>query len=256
MLSSQSHSLPSLFLLARHTTPATDPAPALASSTGTAKVSDRLVKIFAVDPARDQVVEGGGEAANVEREGTVHPLQVDPRCLRTCRLPFKHHTELRLQCIESSMESLKILVQIPLQFPRPYGTACVSLLALTLLLVQKQFGDGSQVIKSLYRLAVVEVNLEVPCRSSDKASATQSRMGEAGGPRSGSTVLANGGGQVYPSSPDFIARRRCAKSRVIEFKDEVEFKKGEAVRLIGKSKGYEVLGPFGRILFHMQQTPI
>ncbi|KAJ4836957.1 hypothetical protein Tsubulata_037670 [Turnera subulata] len=71
MLSSQSHCLPSLFLLARHTTPATAPAPALASSTGTAKVSDRLVKIFAVDPARDQVVEGGGEAANMEGEGTV-----------------------------------------------------------------------------------------------------------------------------------------------------------------------------------------
>ncbi|KAJ4830454.1 hypothetical protein Tsubulata_039037 [Turnera subulata] len=45
-LSSQVHRLPSLSLLARHTATAATPA----SSTGSAKVSDRLVKIFAVDP--------------------------------------------------------------------------------------------------------------------------------------------------------------------------------------------------------------
>ncbi|KAJ4848902.1 hypothetical protein Tsubulata_022652, partial [Turnera subulata] len=55
-LSSQSHRLPSLSLLARHTTTTTAPAPAPAPgpSTGSAKVSNRLVKIFAVDPARDR----------------------------------------------------------------------------------------------------------------------------------------------------------------------------------------------------------
>ncbi|KAJ4832648.1 hypothetical protein Tsubulata_001402 [Turnera subulata] len=73
--SSQIYHLPSLSLLAHHTTTATATAATTASSTGSTKVSDRHVKFFAVDPKGHKRVGLSGHflLKALTNSGTIDP---------------------------------------------------------------------------------------------------------------------------------------------------------------------------------------
>ncbi|KAJ4847836.1 hypothetical protein Tsubulata_011794 [Turnera subulata] len=85
--SSQIYHLPSLSLLARHTTTAT--AATTASSTGSTKVSDRHVKNFAVDPKGHKPV---GLSSHFLLKALTNSGLIDPTLHRQEEMDACHRT--------------------------------------------------------------------------------------------------------------------------------------------------------------------